>query len=164
MFNLAPSGNAVRPYVVAGPGAYYRKVEITEYVGSGVICDPWYYVCGIVSGRRGARIARRLGLRVQRRRRRRVQDRRVAEFFVETRYHYVAGPEIVSATPLPRDAGRRNFAHRAASPGSQRASYRGPLGPSPRGFTGWSGDPACTHARMRRRCRQLDRDSDDHRA
>jgi len=24
-----------------------------------------------------------------------------AEFYVETRYHYVWGPEIVSATPLP---------------------------------------------------------------
>ena len=25
---------------------YHRKVEITEYEGSGIICDPWYYVCG----------------------------------------------------------------------------------------------------------------------
>src|SRR4029453_3726463 len=35
-----------RVYVPAGPGMYNRKVEITEYEGNGVICDPWYYVCG----------------------------------------------------------------------------------------------------------------------
>jgi hypothetical protein len=28
------------------PGMYHRKVEITEYVGNGVICDPYWYVCG----------------------------------------------------------------------------------------------------------------------
>ncbi len=25
---------------------YHREVEITEYIGSGVICDPYYYICG----------------------------------------------------------------------------------------------------------------------
>jgi hypothetical protein len=44
--NVTRPGGPVRGYVVAGPGAYYRKVEITEYVGSGIICDPWFYVCG----------------------------------------------------------------------------------------------------------------------
>ena len=45
--SMAPAGSAVRPYITAGPGFYNRKVEITEYVGNGVICDPWYYVCGV---------------------------------------------------------------------------------------------------------------------
>src|SRR5262245_2836071 len=44
--NLAPSGARVRPYLTAGPGFYYRKVTITEYEGSGFICDPWFYICG----------------------------------------------------------------------------------------------------------------------
>jgi opacity protein-like surface antigen len=99
--NFAKPGSPVRPYAVAGPGAYYRKVEITEYVGSGVICDPWYYVCGTypvsaVLGSRGGwdfgfNIGGGVGFKVG----------ESAEFFIETRYHYVAGPEIVAATPLP---------------------------------------------------------------
>jgi len=40
--NLTHADSPVRAYIVTGPGAYYRKVEITEYVGTGVICDPWY--------------------------------------------------------------------------------------------------------------------------
>jgi opacity protein-like surface antigen len=44
--------NVVRPrplgiYVVGGPGLYYRRVEITEFVGTAVVpyCDPWLYIC-----------------------------------------------------------------------------------------------------------------------
>ena len=101
VFNLAPSSAAVRPYVILGPGAYNRKVEITEYVGNGVICDPWYYVCGTypvdaVIGSRGGwdfgfNIGGGVGFKIG----------ESSEFFIETRYHYVSGPEIVSATPLP---------------------------------------------------------------
>ena len=98
--NFAPPGSAVRPYVVAGPGLYNRKVEITEYVGNGVICDPWYYVCGTypvtdVIGSRGGwdwgfNVGGGVGIGIG--------DN--AEFYIETRYHYVAGPEIATATPL----------------------------------------------------------------
>jgi len=99
--NLLPAGGAVRPYVVAGPGMYYRSVEITEYVGSGVICDPFWYVCGVypvsaVVGSRGGwdfgfNVGGGVGFGIG----------ESSEFYVETRYHYVAGPEITPATPLP---------------------------------------------------------------
>ena len=91
---LAPPGSAVRPYIVIGPGAYNRKVEITEYVGNGVICDPYWYVCGTypvtdVVGSRGGwdfgfNAGGGLGFGIG----------ESAEFYVEMRYHYVAGPEI----------------------------------------------------------------------
>jgi Outer membrane protein beta-barrel domain len=100
--NLAKPGSAVRPYVVAGPGAYNRKVEITEYVGNGVICDPFYYVCGVypvtdVIGSRGGwdfgfNFGGGVGFGIG----------ESSEFYVEMRYHYVWGPDIESnvATPL----------------------------------------------------------------
>ena len=44
--NLSKPGAKARIYGLFGPGAYHRKVEITKYKGSGVICDPYWYVCG----------------------------------------------------------------------------------------------------------------------
>ncbi len=82
----------MRGYIVAGPGMYYRKVEITEYVGTGVICDPWYYVCGAypveaVLGSRGGwdfgfNFGGGVGFALG----------DSGEFYIETRYHYVMGP------------------------------------------------------------------------
>ena len=46
IFNLTQPDSPVRFYIAAGPGMYNRKVEITRYAGTGVVCDPWYYVCG----------------------------------------------------------------------------------------------------------------------
>jgi len=109
-FNLVASfarpGSAVRPYVIAGPGLYHREVEITEYVGNGVICDPWYYVCGSypvtdVVGSRGGwdwgfNFGGGVGFGIGEN----------AEFFVETRYHYVAGPEVSpTVNPLAGSTG-----------------------------------------------------------
>ena len=100
--NLTAPASPVRGYVVAGPGAYYRKVEITEYLGSGVICDPYYYVCGAypVTGVLGSRggwdfgfnLGGGVGFKIG----------ESSEFFIETRYHFVAGPEIVSDVTLPQ--------------------------------------------------------------
>jgi opacity protein-like surface antigen len=97
--NLTAPDSPMRAYVVAGPGAYYRKVEITSYAGTGVVCDPFYYVCGTypvtaVLGSRGGwdmgvNFGGGLGFRIG--------DQ--SELFVEARYHYVWGPEIVSSTP-----------------------------------------------------------------
>jgi opacity protein-like surface antigen len=94
--NLTPTGSAARVYIVAGPGAYYRKVEITEYVGNGVICDPYWYVCGTypidaVIGSRGGwdfgfNVGGGVGFRLG----------EESEFYVESRYHYVAGPDVKS--------------------------------------------------------------------
>ena len=46
IMNLTQPDSPIRFYIAAGPGMYNRKVEITQYVGNGVVCDPWYYVCG----------------------------------------------------------------------------------------------------------------------
>ncbi len=101
----ARPGIDVRPYLVAGPGMYHRSVEITRYVGSGVICDPYWYVCDTyqtseVTGSRGGwdvgfnvggGVAFGLGS---------------AEFYIETRFHHVLGPDIrPPATPAGTAAG-----------------------------------------------------------
>jgi len=92
--NLSRPDAPVRVYGTLGPGAYYRKVEITKYEGTGVICDPYYYVCGAypvesVLGSRGGwdpgfNIGGGVGFKIG----------DGAEFIVETRFHYVVGPDI----------------------------------------------------------------------
>ena len=92
--NLTQPDSPVRAYIVAGPGMYYRKVEITRYAGNGVICDPYYYICGTypieaVLGDRGGwdfgfNVGGGVGFGLG----------DSGEFYVETRYHYVMGPEI----------------------------------------------------------------------
>ena len=94
VFNLTRPEAPARVFVVAGPGAYYRKVEITKYEGTGVVCDPYFYVCGAypvtsVLGSRGGwdpgfNIGGGVGFKIA----------ESAEFFVESRFHYVAGPKI----------------------------------------------------------------------
>ena len=83
---------------------YYRKVEITEYEGTGLICG--WYVCGAypvtsVVGSRGGwdfgfNVGAGIGFRMG-------DD---AEFFVESRYHYVAGGDV--EVPPVADAGERD--------------------------------------------------------
>jgi Outer membrane protein beta-barrel domain len=97
--NITRPDSPVRLYAVAGPGAYYRNVEITEYVGNGVICG--WYVCGTypvdaVIGSRGGwdfgfNVGGGVGFGIG----------ESSEFYIETRYHYVGGPEIEEAAPLP---------------------------------------------------------------
>jgi hypothetical protein len=91
---LTGPDSPVRVYLVGGSGMYYRKVEITAYAGSGVVCDPYLYVCGTypvtdVLGSRGGwdfgvSVGGGVGFRVG----------AEGEIFLETRYHYVWGPEI----------------------------------------------------------------------
>jgi len=121
--SLTPSGSAVRPYVVAGPGMYNRKVEITEYVGNGVVCDPFWYVCGtypvtdVVGSRGGWDFGFNFGGGVG------FGLGESSEFFVEMRYHFVVGPEIEpEATPL------------AAAPASGGGSTNGSYYPLTFGF------------------------------
>jgi opacity protein-like surface antigen len=99
--SLAPTGSAVRPYIVAGPGMYHRTVEITEYVGNGIICDPYWYVCGtypvtdVVGSRGGWDFGFNVGGGVG------FGLGESAEFYVEMKYRYVAGPEIEpNSTPI----------------------------------------------------------------
>jgi hypothetical protein len=97
----APAGSAVRPYFIVGPGMYNRKVEITEYVGNGIICDPYWYVCGaypitgVVGSRGGWDFGFNAGGGVG------FGIGETAEFYVEMRYHYVWGPEITPEAGAP---------------------------------------------------------------
>ena len=80
---------------------YYRSVEITEYVGNGVICDPYWYICGTypieaVLGSRGGwdfgfNIGGGVGFGIG----------ETAEFYIESRMHYVWGPEFTPGAALP---------------------------------------------------------------
>ncbi|HEX5214501.1 MAG TPA: hypothetical protein VFV98_03510, partial [Vicinamibacterales bacterium] len=89
-----------RFYVVGGLGSYNRSVEITQYVGSGIICDPYFYICGTypineVIGERGGwdfgyNIGGGVGFKIA----------ETAEFYVDFKYHYVAGPEVSATNPL----------------------------------------------------------------
>lgn len=96
IFNITPSDSRVRVYAVAGPGAYYRNVTVTEYVGSGIVCDPYWYICGTypitdVLGTRGGwdagfNVGAGVGFKLG--------SSEDAEFTIESRYHWVQGPEF----------------------------------------------------------------------
>jgi hypothetical protein len=114
--NVTQPGSNVRGYVAAGPGAYHRTVDITQYAGTGVICDPFWYVCGVypistIVGSRsewdaGINFGGGVGFKVGEH----------AEFYIESRYHYVWGKTVPAASNLP--AGTPN-----ASGGSTSGGY-----------------------------------------
>jgi opacity protein-like surface antigen len=100
VLNMTPAASRVRAYAVAGPGAYYRNVEITEYEGTGIVCG--WYVCGaypvtsIVGSRGGWDFGFNIGAGVG------FKIGEGSEFFIESRYHYVGGPEFENPpAPLP---------------------------------------------------------------
>ena len=103
--NLTQPDSPVRFYVAAGPGMYNRKVEITEYIGNGVICDPYYYVCGtypveaVVGSRGGWDFGFNVGAGVG------FGLGDEGEFFVESKFHYVWGPEITAQNPATGQTG-----------------------------------------------------------
>jgi opacity protein-like surface antigen len=99
--NLTPPDSPARVYVVAGPGAYQRNVEITKYAGTGIVCDPWFYICGAypvdaVLGSRGSwdfgfNVGGGVGFRFP----------DGGEFYIESRFHYVVGKDVTSSVVLP---------------------------------------------------------------
>ena len=99
--DLTSPDSAVRVYVTAGPGMYNRAVEITEYEGSTIICDPWYWICGtypiesIVGSRGGWDFGFNVGAGVG------LPIGEGLEFYIESRYHHVWGPEFVPPAGLP---------------------------------------------------------------
>jgi hypothetical protein len=102
VFNLTPSDSKVRLYVMGGPGAYYRSVDITEYIGTGIVCDPWLYLCGaypvtgIVGSRGGWDFGGNVGGGIAFK-----MGDGGAEFTIESRYHFVKGPDITVPANLP---------------------------------------------------------------
>lgn len=100
MANFTPPDAGLHVYAVAGPGMYHRNVAITRYEGAGYICDPYLYICGtypvqtILAERGGwdfgVNFGGGVGFRFE-----------GVEFYIETRYHYVWGPEIGNEGSLP---------------------------------------------------------------
>jgi opacity protein-like surface antigen len=93
-FNVVLRGGSgpVKGYLVAGPGIYWRKVQLTTpSVGFITVCDPYWYVCypaavpvdQVVGDRTSTDFGVNVGGGVS-----------FGAFYVEARYHYVWGPEI----------------------------------------------------------------------
>jgi len=91
----ATGDSAVGGYLLGGVGYYHRIVEITTpSVGYTTFCDPYWYVCypALVSVDQiiGDRSSNDFGINIGGG----ITFGRAAKFYVETRYHYVWGPEI----------------------------------------------------------------------
>lgn len=108
VFNVNPRDSKARIYIIAGPGVYHRSVTITEYLGTGIVCDPFWYICGsypitgIVGDRGGWDFGFNVGAGVG------FKMGEVAEFTIESRYHWVQGPEITNGqdgTPITLPSG-----------------------------------------------------------
>jgi len=103
-----PEG-AVRPYLVAGAGVYYRPIQVTT-PGVGFVpgyCDPWWYVCypgGFVPVENvvGERSSTDFGVDVG--------GGLIfgSRFFVEARYHYIWGPTIDTSAVGGSEARKAN--------------------------------------------------------
>ncbi|BCS34947.1 hypothetical protein TBR22_A41730 [Luteitalea sp. TBR-22] len=84
--------SGVRGYLLAGPGIYWRKVQLTTpSTGIITVCDPYWYVCyptpvatdAIVGDRTATDFGVNVGGGVN-----------FGAFYVEARYHYVFGEDI----------------------------------------------------------------------
>ena len=95
-----PPDAKVGVYVIAGGGPYNRKVEITKYEGTGIVCDPWLYVCGAypVSSVLGSRSEWDFGMDVGGGLTFPIGEQ--AKFYVETRYHYLWGQTITKPAAI----------------------------------------------------------------
>ena len=87
-------------YVLGGGGYYHRIVQITTpSVGYTTFCDPYWYVCypALVSVDQiiGDRSSNDFGINVGGG----ITFGHSAKFYIESRYHYVWGPEIAPAVP-----------------------------------------------------------------
>jgi hypothetical protein len=107
--NLTHPDNRIRGYAVGGPGAYYRKVEIAKYGGSGYVCDPYWYVCGtyptyqLVGSRGGWDLGFNAGGGVAFK----FGDGKT-EFYMESRYHFAKGPDFTPPEGSTLKAGSTN--------------------------------------------------------
>lgn len=108
-----PAGSmAVKPYVTGGAGYYYRAVSLTTpSVGYTTWCDPYWYVCyptlvsvdRIIGDRNswdpGINIGAGLTVRMG----------ESAMFYVETKWHYMWGPEFTDGTGAKQKANGQYF-------------------------------------------------------
>ena len=82
-------------YVLGGAGVYHRMIQLTSpAVGYTTFCDPYWYVCypSLVSVDQiiGDRSSNDFGINIGGG----ITFGKEAKFYVESRYHYVWGPEI----------------------------------------------------------------------
>jgi opacity protein-like surface antigen len=107
-----PGNPTIGPYAIGGLGAYYRSVSLTTPdVGYTTWCDPYWYVCyptlveidRVIGDRSswdpginlGAGVTFRLG--------------ESALFYVETRWHYIWGPEFTDGDGVTQKANGQYF-------------------------------------------------------
>jgi hypothetical protein len=107
----SPSG-VVRPYAIGGGGAYYRSVSLTTPdVGYTTWCDPYWYVCyptvvevdRIIGDRSSWDPGINVGGGVT------IGLGESAQFYVESRWHYIWGPEFTDGEGVVRNANGQYF-------------------------------------------------------
>jgi len=111
VFTPARSDSRIGGYALGGVGFYHRTVELTSpSVGYASFCDPYYNWCypalvfvdRIIGNRSSTDFGIKFGGGV-------TFGTDVAKFYVETRFHYVWGPEVnpqvdaIGGTTLPSD-------------------------------------------------------------
>jgi hypothetical protein len=108
----AATGSLVSPYAIGGAGAYYRSVSLTTPdVGLTTWCDPYWYVCyptlvevdRIIGDRGGWDPGINVGAGVT------MKLGDSALFYVETRWHYMWGPEFTDANGVTQKANGQYF-------------------------------------------------------
>jgi hypothetical protein len=104
--------SAVKPYAIGGFGMYYRSVSLTTPdVGFTTYCDPYWYVCypTVVEVDRvvGDRHSWDPGINVGGGLTVALGD--AALFYVETRWHYMWGPEFTDQGGVVRNANGQYF-------------------------------------------------------
>ena len=97
VFNGVRSG-PVTAYLLGGGGIYYRRVELTTFLGTAVVpvCDPWLYYCytdavpveGVLGSRSSTDFGLNGGVGVS------VRLGAGFKLYAEGRYHYIFGPEF----------------------------------------------------------------------
>jgi len=102
VYNVHSRQHPIGGYVLGGGGIYHRIVQITSpSVGYTTICDPYWYVCyptavsidTIIGDRSSNDFGINFGGGVT--------FGHEVKFYVESRYHYVWGPEITPTTVNP---------------------------------------------------------------
>jgi opacity protein-like surface antigen len=100
------------PYAIGGGGMYYRNVSLTTPdVGYTTWCDPYWYVCyptlvevdRIIGDRSSWDPGVNLGAGVS------IRMGDSAKFYVETRWHYVWGPEFTDQNGVTQKANAQYF-------------------------------------------------------
>jgi hypothetical protein len=103
-----PTGRSlIQPYGIAGGGMYYRSVSLTTPdVGYTTWCDPYWYVCyptlveidRVIGDRSSWDPGLNVGAGVT------IAMGEQAQFYVETRWHYMWGPEFTDGQGVTQKA------------------------------------------------------------